>query len=143
MATAIIFKNDSPEEFTWSWDSTPYTFKAGQEYMMEDWKAQHFALHLADRELLRRDAVRTKDNQNPDTNLGNEKLRAELMRRYLPDGEILTAPDASKLTTEILQSQVKTPSPWCDSCDSRGVVHKKDCPKRKKLPEAEFEGLKT
>lgn len=48
---AILFRNFSDESFTWKFDGDPYTFEAGQEMYMEDFKAQHFAKHLIDREL--------------------------------------------------------------------------------------------
>jgi hypothetical protein len=48
---AITFKNFTKESFTHSWNSDPYTFKPGQDMTMEDWKAEHFAKHLIDREL--------------------------------------------------------------------------------------------
>ncbi len=48
---AIKFKNYTNEDFTWSYDSVPYTFKAGQEMYLEEFKAKFFAKHLADREL--------------------------------------------------------------------------------------------
>lgn len=48
---AIQFTNFSNEDFTWKWDGVPYTFKAGQTIFLEDYKAEHFAQHLVDREL--------------------------------------------------------------------------------------------
>ena len=51
MAQAIKFRNWTDRDFTWSYDSTPYSFKAGEELYLEDFKAQHFAKHLTDREL--------------------------------------------------------------------------------------------
>lgn len=46
-----IFLNWSNEEFVGMWDSIPYKIKAGQNVYLEDWKANHFAKHLTDREL--------------------------------------------------------------------------------------------
>lgn len=60
---AIKFKNFSTEDFTWSFNSIPYTFKAGQEMYLEDFKAKHFAKHLIDRELNRQN-IPTNDKQN-------------------------------------------------------------------------------
>lgn len=45
------FVNFSNEEFIGYWDSVPYRIKPGQAVMFEDWKAEHFAKHLVDREL--------------------------------------------------------------------------------------------
>jgi hypothetical protein len=50
---AIIFKNFTEEDFTWKFDGVPFTFKAGQETYMEEFKAKFFAKHLMDRELNR------------------------------------------------------------------------------------------
>jgi len=58
---AIRFKNDTDRDFTWKFDGIAYTFKAGQEIYLEDFKANHFAKHLIDRELMEK-KVRT-DNQ--------------------------------------------------------------------------------
>lgn len=46
-----VFVNFSKTLFTGRWDSVPYNIKPGQEVMLEDWKANHFAKHLVDREL--------------------------------------------------------------------------------------------
>lgn len=48
---AIKFKNFTDTDFTWSFDSIPYTFKAGEEMYLESYKAEHFAKHLVDREI--------------------------------------------------------------------------------------------
>lgn len=48
---AVLFTNKSSEDFTHSWDSVPYTFKAGQSMYLQDFLAFHFAKHLADREV--------------------------------------------------------------------------------------------
>lgn len=45
------FRNFSDEDFTWKWDGVSYTFPAGQETYLEDYKADHFAKHLVDREM--------------------------------------------------------------------------------------------
>lgn len=52
MAKMVQFTNPFDKDFSWTWDSDPYTFPAGQTVYMEDWKAVHFAKHLVDRELL-------------------------------------------------------------------------------------------
>ena len=50
---AVKFRNFTKEDFTYSWDSIPFTFKAGQEIYLEEYKARHFAKHLVDLELNR------------------------------------------------------------------------------------------
>lgn len=49
--TAKRFKNYTNTDFTWAFDGVDYTFKAGQEIFLEDYKAEHFAKHLVDREM--------------------------------------------------------------------------------------------
>ena len=44
----VKFFNITDKPFTWDWAKVPYTFKAGEVVMMEDWKAEHFATHLID-----------------------------------------------------------------------------------------------
>ena len=48
---AIKFHNFSNEDFTWKWDGISYTFPAGSTMFLENFKAEHFAQHLVDREL--------------------------------------------------------------------------------------------
>jgi len=49
----VKFFNWSDLDFVWSWNNEPYTFRSGESLMLEDWKAEHFAGHLVDRELHR------------------------------------------------------------------------------------------
>jgi len=62
---AIKFKNFTDRDFTYSFDGVPYTFKAGTEIFLEDYKAEHFARHLADRELEKKD-IRTDNKKEKD-----------------------------------------------------------------------------
>ena len=55
MKTAL-FTNFSTEEFTGWWDGKARKFASGQSTWMPDYLAAHFAKHLANRELLRKDA---------------------------------------------------------------------------------------
>lgn len=54
------FTNFSNEEFIGYWDGKPKKFKAGQSVYMPDYLAKHFAKHLTNKELLRKD-----ENGNP------------------------------------------------------------------------------
>jgi hypothetical protein len=45
---AVTFKNFTDKSFTWAYDGMSYTFQPGQEVMLEDFKAFHFAKHLVD-----------------------------------------------------------------------------------------------
>lgn len=51
--SSVVFKNWSSETFSWTWDGVAYTFKPGLEMYMQDYLANHFAKHLADREMIR------------------------------------------------------------------------------------------
>jgi len=76
---AIKFKNFSVEDFVYSFDGIPYTFKAGMEFFMEDYKARHFAKHLVDRELNR---LNVATNYMP--------KRDELLLKCFPTDEVVT-----------------------------------------------------
>ena len=55
--TAVRFYNFSDEDFSHTWDSVIYTFKAGETIMLESYLAEHFAKHLVDRELNKEDLI--------------------------------------------------------------------------------------
>lgn len=56
MDKTALFTNFSSEPFTGYWNGTGKTFQPGQSLYMPDGLARHFAKHLVNRELLRRDA---------------------------------------------------------------------------------------
>lgn len=139
---SILFTNWSDQKFEWTWDSVPYEFEAGQTVYMQDYLANHFAKHLTDRELLKIGKMT------------NDPMRKELMARCIKDGSVSSNNEA-KLQAQIIEqnTQVKeqVKKPFCDSCDSKGVRHKGNCPKAKqatssvppvKTDEDSFEGLK-
>ena len=80
---AIKFKNFSGEDFTWKYDGVPYTFKAGSETYLENFKATHFCKHLVDRELNRKG---TATNYEP--------ARKELEALCYPSDEVVTPMEA-------------------------------------------------
>ena len=51
MNKAQRFTNWTKEDFSHKWDSVQYTFKAGESEMVQDYLAHHFAKHLAQREI--------------------------------------------------------------------------------------------
>ena len=53
MSKSVLFRNWSNEDFTWTWDGTPFSFPAGREMYLQDYLADHFAKHLTDREMLK------------------------------------------------------------------------------------------
>jgi hypothetical protein len=96
MASAKQFVNFSTVSFTHSWDSVPYTFEPGKVYMLEDWKADHFAKHLVDRELMR------MGKQVNDTS------RQDLLAMALPaESPKMEAEDGSSLESKLLNETVK------------------------------------
>lgn len=86
---AIKFKNWTSEDFTWSFDKVPYTFKAGDSMYLEDFKAKHFAKHLADREMNR---LKIPTDRKVD--------RDELERQCFPGDETVTPEVAINLNEE-------------------------------------------
>ena len=54
--TTSLFTNYTEEEFTGYWDGKPRSFKPGESQYMPDYLAKHFAKHLTNRELLRKDS---------------------------------------------------------------------------------------
>lgn len=83
---AIKFKNFTDEDFTWKFDGVPYTFKAGMEMYLEDFKAYHFTKHLVDRELNKLGV--------PTNNLTERKV---LEDKCLPQDEVVTREEAIDL----------------------------------------------
>lgn len=122
---AVLFKNFSDEKFVCSWDKVPYTFSAGQEMYVEDWKAEHFAKHLIDRELHKKGLI-----------ISNKVLRDELLAKALPQEEIITAEEAFDLQTKAGVIGVTT------DIHNDKVTEKKKAGRPKKVEkEEEFEGL--
>lgn len=83
---AIKFKNFTTEDFVWKYDGIPYTFKAGQEIYLEDFKAHHFAGHLVDLEMNRLGVP---------TNTMNR--REELLKQCFPSDEVITPSEALQI----------------------------------------------
>ena len=83
---AVRFKNFTDEDFVWKFDGVPFEFKAGQEIFLEDYKAEHFAKHLVDREI-------NKTGKRTDY----LPLREELMAKCFPSDEVVTPLEALNL----------------------------------------------
>jgi len=83
---AIKFKNYTDKDFTWTYDSVPFTFKAGTETYLEDYKARHFAKHLIDREL---------NEEGVATNRTSRRLELETL--CLPKDEEITPVEALQI----------------------------------------------
>ena len=92
------FKNFSDEAFTCGWDGVNITLKPGQSLHMEDWKADHFAKHLVDREMY-------KENGNRD-DLNVPSTRNKFLVQALPvDGEEV---DVSEIIDKNVKKAKKT-----------------------------------
>ena len=153
--TNVLFTNWTKEDFTYTWDKEPYTFKAGESRYLPAYLAEHFASHLTDREMVNKDSVLTPDQKKQFTNLvceptaqAREVMMAKCFTRdqdFKSEHPETASAEAFERTQVMAQnalgatSNVETHS-WCDSCDSKGVNHKKDCPKNKPKAEVEFEG---
>lgn len=48
---SVKFTNWTDEDFTHTWAKVPYTVKAHETLVLEEWLARHLAKHLAEREL--------------------------------------------------------------------------------------------
>lgn len=126
-----LFTNFTTEDFEHSWDRRPYQVKAGESVMFPDWLAHHLAKHLIDRELNKMDKP---------TNTMH--LRKQMEEKIF--GAHIKAESSVELETKIMnlnEEKKEEIKPWCDLCDSKGVRHKKECPKNKPEAEEKFAGL--
>lgn len=88
--TNVLFMNWSDEEFTHSWNNEPYTFKAGEQRWLPMYLAEHFANHLASREMNKKDVTLTKEERKAITHLVLEpeaQARAAMVARCFPKQE--------------------------------------------------------
>lgn len=54
-----LFHNFTTEPFAWTWNSKMYRFKPGEKRYLPSYLAEHFAKHLANRELKNDDASKS------------------------------------------------------------------------------------
>lgn len=120
MQQAITFYNFTDKVFSWTWDKVPYTFKPKSRYMMEDWKARHFAKHLAN--------LHCNEQQISVMDPRHE----EYMAMALPKEDVVEAEDASKLATDLMNLKE----------EAKPEAKKKGRPK-KVLDEDTFEGYEA
>lgn len=64
----VLFRNFSSEKFVGMWNKEEFPFEPNQSMYMEDWMAQHFAKHLANRELLRAGMDNDTSPKKPEDN---------------------------------------------------------------------------
>lgn len=147
----VMFTNWTTKPFTWTWGKQPMTFQPGQSTMMDEALALHFAKHLADREINEADAwAKFNSNKIPAyqelikkavSDVSTEEI-AQVINDGPPDLEEIQRLNANRKTESELRTEmakqnekfapVKEKKPFCDSCDSKGVRHKKDCPTNQK-----------
>jgi hypothetical protein len=131
---SILFTNWSNEPFTHTWDKESFTFQPGQSIYLQDYLAKHFAKHLANRELMKiQDKAIYAGNEN---SLVFMEFRDKALSQPLEASTSLQAEIVTINRNEGVSSEVKR---FCDSCDSKGVRHKKDCPKNSTLKKSEDE----
>lgn len=94
------FKNWTDEDFKWKWDGVEYAFPAGQETFLEDFKADHFASHLVDREM-------NKMNNGRGEPLSNLVVRNRLLAQCFPLVEAVTPAEALNLNEEVKTKKKK------------------------------------
>lgn len=140
----VKFHNWTAEDFTGMWNSHAEYFKAGESKFMEAWRANHYATHLTNRELLRKGYENDTSPKFPEQNVRfmefynkaytvvSEEFKNDEEVRNLALNKNITEPNK----VEITQDKAK----FCNECDSKGFRHLKTCPKAIKV-EKEFADL--
>ena len=98
----VKFTNFTDEDFTWTWNKRPWTFKAGQFMFLEQGIANHFAKHLVNRELI-------KEGRDTDTSPKKPEDNAFFMELYNKCIEVLEGgnSDPTKLEQEIIDRNTR------------------------------------
>lgn len=114
------------------WDNIPDSFAPHASRYMEEWRAEHFAKHLINREL---DKIGKPIN--------DEKLRSEMLKKCIMDKapEVNSANIDMELMNKNMEpkvvKEVTTELPevkrFCEFCDSKGGRHKLECPTLKPI----------
>ena len=117
---SVLFKNFTNEEFVCSWDGVPYRFAAGKEMYVEDWKATHFAKHLVDRVMHKKNMITT-----------NMMERNKFLAQALPT-EVAITPE------EALDTNMRA-----EIAEKTAEIKEKKTKSSKIVVEEEFADLKT
>lgn len=96
----VLFHNPTKEDFTGRWDKIEEVIKAGASRHMELWRAKHYAKHLIDRELNKRNVV---------TN--NQVERDLLFKTIVIDEEVIEVP-SQNVASELANIE----KPTCEVC---------------------------
>lgn len=105
--TAVLFTNWSGADFTHKWNGQDWSFKAGQSIMLQSYLANHFAKHLAEREM-------EKANVPP---LTRRAMASEFISRCF-SGEEVEAESALELETKILNTNTEAEN-TCQECEQK------------------------
>lgn len=103
-APAVVkFTNFSDEDFTYTWNKIPYTFKAGAVKFMETGIANHFAKHLVNRELLKRG----RDNDTSPKKQSDNPFFMEFWNKCIQPIPMDASGDADKARQEMIDQNMK------------------------------------
>lgn len=105
MAKTVLFTNTTREAFTHTWNSDPYTFLPGNSVYMEDWKALHFAKHLANREIVNANKNRKDIKGNPIQYSLNDEVRKAYIQKFIQD-DSLPQMSQEQLKTDLLNKNL-------------------------------------
>ena len=124
---ASLFTNFTDQEFTGYWDGKPYPFKAGQSKYMPDWMARHFAKHLTNWELLRKD-VNGNDVHKDGEKMTSPKFPEQVPvfmeyfnKEYTPDETETEGEVKSDLDVELEILNKPSESPVADEFENKPV----------------------
>jgi hypothetical protein len=141
MPSSILFTNWSNEDFSHTWNNEVFTFPVGSPPIyLQDYLAKHFAKHLANRELMKKGKVGDTDYT---IYVGNENSIVFMEFRDKALSQPLQAATPLQAEIDTINRNETEGNKFCDSCDSKGVRHKKTCPTLKAASEEEeFADLK-
>lgn len=131
MASAIVFKNFTSEDFSHTWDKIQYDFPAGVSMMLPEYLAHHFAKHLCIRELMRVGKIFNMEQveiMKAQCFAGTETKKVEAVTPQKLEVEMMNQ-EAEKPMEKPVEKVEEVKAKFCDSCDSKGVRHKNACPK--------------
>lgn len=131
----VPFKNWADEDFTYSFDGQDRTFESGKTYSVPAGAANHFAKHLAIRELYK--------SGNPTDHALPEVKMNDFINRALPQGMVQNAfeeipdkkPEYKEIETEVEAIPATVPE---ESTPEPSVKPKKPMGRPKKVKDDEY-----
>ena len=121
----VLFVNFTSEAFEGSWDNVKTNFAPGESRHMEDWRAAHFAKHLANRELIKAGQETHTSPKSPEQ---DPIFMSFFLKAYIDEG----APQVkeSQIAAEVIAANAEEEAP---KKTKKGV--------KSKASDEEFEGL--